>query len=124
MENESEVIDLKSRQKKNIYSNKYAHTTHPFRGIFNLMFKWKGAVLKLIWHDLIVFLGLFFIFDILYIFILQRYAEDFPEVKEAKEIYELFCIYCSRYELPIFAEEKKETNFNIPDSVLTFPLNF
>ena len=92
----NKVMDLKRRQKKNIYHNKYAHTSKPFRGIFTLMFKWKGAVLKLIWHDLIVFLGLYFIFEIIYIFLLQEYSTEFPEVKKAKEYYELFCIYCSR----------------------------
>ena len=80
-------------QKKNIYRNRYADTSLRFRGFFRLMFQWKGAVFKLIWHDLLLFLVLFFLLDFLYIFWLKK---D-PSAVKIKELYELACIYCSRY---------------------------
>ena len=57
------------------------------------MFQWKGAVFKLIWHDLLLFLFVFFFLDFLYIFWLKR---D-PHVVHLKELFELACIYCSRF---------------------------
>ena len=87
-----ETIDLKKRQKLNIYRNKYAHTSKRFRGFLSLMCQWKGAVLKLIWHDLLLFLFVFFGFDFFYIFVLTEYSAW----QEIRQVYELICIYCSR----------------------------
>ena len=36
----------------NIYQNMYMDTTKRFTTTFNLFFKWRGSVAKLIWHNI------------------------------------------------------------------------
>lgn len=86
-------IDLKKKQKKNIYSNRYADTSKRFRGFGNLMLQWQGAVLKLIWHDLLLFLLAFFSLEIIY----TQWLKKDPNAAKIKEYFELMCIYCGRY---------------------------
>ena len=58
------------RQRKeldtSIYTNVYKDTTNRLYGIWNLLLRWKCSVFKLIWHDLVVFLVLYFALSILY----------------------------------------------------------
>ena len=63
-----------------------------YRSFLKMMFKWNGAVFKLIWHDLLLFIVLFFVIDSLYILWLKK---D-PELVYYKELFELICIYCGR----------------------------
>ena len=49
-----------------IYTNVYKDTTNRLYGIWNLLLKWKCSVFRLIWHDLVVFLVLYFALSILY----------------------------------------------------------
>ena len=74
---------------KNIYTNGYNDTSKRFQGFFDLMFQWKGSVFKLIWHNL-------FLFIVIYIFISVTYRYVLVQNPEAKEIFEIICIYCSR----------------------------
>ena len=90
---EPKEFNMKSKQKNNIYRNRYAHTSSRYRSFLKMMFKWNGAVFKLIWHDLLLFLVVFFAIDFIYIYWLKR---D-PEAVKYKELFELACIYCGRY---------------------------
>jgi len=74
---------------KNIYANQYKDTSKRFRGFWHLMRLWKGSVMKLVWHDLLVFLIAYFALSVLYREVLYRDPV-------AKEVFELICIYCSR----------------------------
>ena len=49
-----------------IYTNVYKDTTNRLYGIWNLLLQWKCSVFRLIWHDLVVFLVLYFALSILY----------------------------------------------------------
>lgn len=51
---------------------------------------WKSSVLKLIWHDLLVFVLLYMGLSLLY-----RYV--FFHNDRQREIFELICIYCARF---------------------------
>ena len=86
-------------KKQNIYANSYDDTSKRFRGFFNLMATWKKSVLKLIWHDLVVFILFYAILSFTYRFILSR---D-PMLKES---FEVACIYASRYWISHFWREK------------------
>ena len=55
------------------------------------MVVWKGSVAKLIWHDLIMFLFLYYVLSFLYRFWLIQ-----NEVY--REYFEIICIYCSRFQ--------------------------
>ena len=44
---------------KNVYKNQYHDTAMRFNGFFKLMCVWKGSVIKLIYHDLAMFLILY-----------------------------------------------------------------
>lgn len=86
-----ENIDLKKKQ--NIYSNRYADTSKRFRGFGNLMLQWKGSVMKLIWHDLLLFLAAYFILELIY----ENWLTKDPNAVWMKEVYEICCIYSGRY---------------------------
>lgn len=64
-----------------------------YRSFMKMMLKWNGAVFKLIWHDLLLFLIIYFCLDFIYIFWLK---ED-PAAVEYKELFEMICIYCGRF---------------------------
>ena len=90
----SHTFDLSGRiptfhKSKNIYANRYKDTSKKFRGIYHLMLKWKGSVIKLVWHDLLVFLVLYFTLSILY-------RTVFFYNDSQREFFELLCIYASR----------------------------
>ena len=74
----------------NIYENTYQDTTIRLQGFFNLMLKWKSSVLKLVWHDLIIFLILYTIISILY----RNVFFHHPQWREG---FEIVCVYASRY---------------------------
>ena len=74
---------------KNIYANQYNDTSKRFRGFWNLMLLWKGSVLKLIWHDLLVFLVCFSLLSLLYRYVLYHDPVH-------REAFELLCVFCSR----------------------------
>ena len=68
-----------------------------FQGFWRLMVVWKGSVAKLIWHDLIMFLFLYYVLSFLYRFWLIQ-----NEVY--REYFEIICIYCSRFQCLIPVE--------------------
>ena len=54
------------------------------------MVVWKASVAKLIWHDLVVFLLLYSALSLLYRLVLF-------DNEQYRELFELICIYCSRF---------------------------
>eukprot|EP00095_Tigriopus_kingsejongensis_P005076 maker-scaffold1482_size38982-snap-gene-0.9 protein:Tk05076 transcript:maker-scaffold1482_size38982-snap-gene-0.9-mRNA-1 annotation:"PREDICTED: bestrophin-1-like" len=76
--------------KTNIYANRYKDTNKRFRGFWHLMAMWKGSVLKLIWHDMLVFLVLYSALSLTYRF----WLFDNPKHRQA---FELVCVYASRF---------------------------
>ena len=79
-----------TRNSKNIYRNMYAPTNRFFSGMVGLLFKWKKSVFSLIWHDVIVFLVLYFLLSILY----RHVLFDYPSHKQT---FEMICIYADRF---------------------------
>ena len=73
----------------NIYANRYHDTAMRFHGFFKLMCVWKGSVIKLIWHDLLMFL-------ILYGSLSVIYRNVFIYHEPCGQYFELLCIYSSR----------------------------
>ena len=72
-----------------IYSIRYDDTSNRCEGIFHLFNKWNASVLKLIWHNLLIFILLYTCLTLAYRFILVEW-------EKGKEIFEIICIYCSR----------------------------
>eukprot|EP00094_Tigriopus_californicus_P009661 TCALIF_09314-PA protein Name:"Similar to Best3 Bestrophin-3 (Mus musculus)" AED:0.15 eAED:0.16 QI:0/0.2/0/1/0.6/0.5/6/0/983 len=66
------------------------NTNKRFRGFWHLMAMWKGSVLKLIWHDLLVFMVMYSILSAIYRFWLFGNAKH-------REAFELVCVYASRF---------------------------
>ena len=86
------LVTISNRQNmeaKNVYKNQYHDTAMRFNGFFKLMCVWKGSVIKLIYHDLAMFLILYGILSVMYRNILIRY-------EPAGEYFELLCIYSSK----------------------------
>ena len=74
---------------KNIYTNDYNDTSKRFQGFFELMLRWKGSVFKLIGHNLLLFIVVYVSISLTYRFVLSQNPQ-------AKEYFEILCIYCSR----------------------------
>jgi hypothetical protein len=55
-----------------------------------MMLVWHGSVFKLIWLHLLVFIVAFSTLNLLY-------KHVFMHDDEQREIFEVICIYCSRY---------------------------
>ena len=72
-----------------IYSNRYHDTSKRFQGFFKLVMVWKGSVLKLIWHDLAIFIFLHTFLRILYTQVLIHHDV-------AAQYFEMICIYAGR----------------------------
>ena len=72
-----------------IYSNRYHDTSKRFQGFFKLVMVWKGSVLKLIWHDLAIFIFLHTFLRILYTKVLIHHDV-------AAQYFEMICIYAGR----------------------------
>ena len=74
----------------NIYQHKYQDTSIRMTGFFKLMGKWKGSVIKLIYHNFIIFVFLYYLLSFLYRFV-------FINNPYQKEMFELICIYAGRF---------------------------
>ena len=74
----------------NIYQHKYQDTSIRMTGFLKLMCKWKASVLKLIYHNILVFVFFYSLISLLYrfVFIYDPYQ---------KELFELFCIYSGKF---------------------------
>ena len=86
------LVTISNRQNmeaKNVYKNQYHDTAMRFNGFFKLMCVWKGSVIKLIYHDLAMFL-------ILYGSLSLMYRNVFIHHEPAGEYFELLCIYSSK----------------------------
>ena len=78
------------RNSENIYYNMYAATNRRWTGMISLLFRWKRSVFKLVWHDIIIFLVIYFLLSILYRYVLF----DYPSYKQT---FEMICIYADRF---------------------------
>ena len=74
----------------NIYQNMYMDTTKRFTTTFNLFFKWRGSVAKLIWHNV----GTWIIMYGLLSFIYRQVLFDH---ETGKQMFELICVYAERF---------------------------
>ena len=101
------------RGDKNIYRNRYNDTSKRFRGFWHLMGQWKGSVIKLIYHSLLLYITLFMTINLLYRFVLyEMFArwcdwkelqvnptpkmEGYCTAEKGRQWFELFCVYCGR----------------------------
>jgi len=75
---------------KNLYQNDYSETSTRLTGFFRLMYIWKGSVLKLIYHNILIFLLLYFSLSLLY-------REVFWRDEYQRELFEIICIYAQRF---------------------------
>ena len=82
------------RHSDNIYYNMYAATNRGCYGLMSLLFRWKQSVYSLIWHDVLIFLVLYFLLSILYRYVLF----DYPSYKQT---FEMICIYANRFRTSI-----------------------
>ena len=78
------------KTKGNIYFNNYRETTRRWTGSWHLLLRWKGSVYRLIWHDLLFFLVLYFTIALIYRAGLVYYPLH-------KQHFELMCIYAQRF---------------------------
>ena len=74
----------------NIYFNNYRGTIRKFKGTWHLLARWKGSVYKLIWHDVLMFVVLYFTIALIYRAALIHYPLH-------KQHFELMCIYANRF---------------------------
>ena len=74
--------------------HRYLKMNYRFRGFWHLFLVWRGSVAKLIWHDLLLFLLLFYCLNMVYTF-------WFINDEVYRELFEIFCIYCSRFQKSI-----------------------
>ena len=89
------------RKDKNIYANRYNDTSERFRGFWHLMFQWKGGVLKLIFHDLLMYIFLWMTINYIYRFYIYEKAlecdhKETCNYEIARQWFEMFCVYCGR----------------------------
>ena len=79
-----------TNDKKGVFSNRYEDTERPGQGFFKMMMVWHGSVFKLIWLHLLVFIVAFSSLNLLY-------KHVFMHDETQREVFEVICIYCSRY---------------------------
>ena len=89
------------RKEKNIYANRYNDTSERFRGFWHLMFQWKGSVLKLIYHDLLMYIFLYMTINLMYRLYIYEEAkkcdkDSYCPEEIGRQWFELFCVYCGR----------------------------
>jgi len=78
------------RHSEKIYYNMYAATNHRLFGMVGLLCRWKQSVFELIWHDIIGFLIVYYLFSILYRYVIF----DYPSYKQT---FEMICVYADRF---------------------------
>ena len=83
------IMDEGTSTYRNIYTNRYHDTTKRFQGFVKLFMVWKGSVLKLIWHELLVYIISYFTLSLLY-----RHVFIYDEA--VAQYFEMICIYCER----------------------------
>lgn len=48
--------------------------------LFRLFFKWKGSIFKLIWHELIIYVLVFYMIQLIYVYALNDTAQHYFEI--------------------------------------------
>lgn len=90
-------MDYPEDEQHNIYSNIYPSTTRrSLPGCWRIRYifmRWRSSVFKLIWHEVLMYIGLYYAISLLYRCGLSNYPR-------AKQEFELFCIHCSHYDQP------------------------
>ena len=83
---------------RNIYRNQYNETTKQFNFGHRLFFIWGGSCLKLIRHDILIWVVLYALLSLLYRCVLCTFEDQ-----RHREMFELLCIYAERFSglLPI-----------------------
>ncbi|XP_023337476.1 bestrophin-2 [Eurytemora carolleeae] len=76
--------------RKNIYQNDYSETSKRMTGFFQLMGIWRGSVVKLIYHNVLIFLVFYFMLSFLYRVVL--FEDDFH-----RQMFEIICVYSQRF---------------------------
>ena len=101
------------------------------------MGQWKGSVIKLIYHSLLLYITLFMAINMFYRFILyEMYARHcnwkeleanqteemvmYCNAEKGRQWFELFCVYCGRYEYSLIETESFFLIF-LPTFFLLFP---
>lgn len=81
---------------RSVYRNIYPSTTKQAltKRFDYLFFRWKGSVFKLIWHEVVIYMALYFGLSLLYRFVLVQY---FPT---GQQNFERFCEYCKDFDKP------------------------
>ena len=79
-----------SMEPENRYSNQYSETNRPWSGMISLLLRWKHSVYQLIWNDLLIFLGIYFLLSLFYHLVLCYYPTH-------KQTFELICVYADRF---------------------------
>ena len=59
---------------RNIYANRYNDTSKRFCGFWHLMRSWKGSVIKLIYHDFLLYITIFMAINLVYRYVLYKYS--------------------------------------------------
>ena len=78
-----------SKDRANMFTNRYEDTERPGQGFFKMMLVWHGSVIKLIWPHLTCFILAYASLSLLYRLVLI-------DNELQRELFELICIYCSR----------------------------
>ena len=73
----------------NIYQHKYEDTTRRMTGFFKLMARWKNSCIKLMYHNLIIFLLLYYLISLIYRFVLKQEPQH-------RQMFEFLCVYAGR----------------------------
>ena len=84
---------------RNIYRNQYKESSKQFNFGHHLLFIWGGSCIKLIRHDILIWIVSYTLLSLIYRCVLCSY-EDHPR---HREMFELLCIYAERFSglLPI-----------------------
>ena len=94
------------RKDRNIYANRYNDTSKRFRGFWHLMGQWRGSVIKLIYHELLMFIFLYMTLNMFYRYFLFENAKLcdldldpdswYCSISVTRQWFEYFCVYCGR----------------------------
>ena len=79
---------------KNVYGNSNSGMIHGFK---NLIWVWKGSIVKMLWKKMLAFLITYFSLSMLYWNVLLNDEAN-------AQYFEMICIFCERYFILFFKE--------------------
>ena len=91
----AKIYDTDASAKNNIYSNIYPSTAERALAwrIKYILFRWRGSVIKLIWHEVLMYMLAYYLIFFIYRVILIKYPT-------AKQNFELICVHCEHFDKP------------------------